>query len=131
VVVQNLVLGWYDALRFASESGRAEIINNEGFFKKAFTQGGADVTNRAVKFLEGNPDRVHALIAQGISIAEKYRDTNNYDRHWPTAYGLERFICAQGGTCKEPTELPKEQWDGAWEEAKHRVSTYFESVKPK
>jgi hypothetical protein len=131
VVVQNLVLGWYDALRFASESGRAEIINNEGFFKKAFTQGGADVTNRAVKFLEGNPDRVHALIAQGISIGEKYRDTNNYDRHWPTAYGLERFICAQGGTCKEPTELPKEQWDGAWEEAKHRVSTYFESVKPK
>ena len=131
IVVQDLVLGWYDALRFASESGRVEIVNNEGFFKKAFAQGGPDVTNKAVKFVQGNPDRVHALVAQGISYAEKYRETNNYDRHWPTAYGIERLLCAQGGPCTQPTELPKEQWDRAWEEAKHRVSSYFEPPKLK
>jgi hypothetical protein len=130
LVVQNLVLGWYDALRFASESGRAEIVNNEAFFKRAFIRAGAEVTTKATKFIEGNPDRVHELIAQGISIAERYRETNNYDRHWPSAYGLERIICAQGGSCEVPTELPKEQWNGAWEQAKQRVRMYFES-KPK
>jgi hypothetical protein len=130
VVVQNLVLGWFDALRFASESGQAEIVNNEAFFKKAFTLAGTDVTNKAMKFVEGNPDRVHELIAQGISIAEKYRETNNYDRHWPTAYGLERIICAQGGPCEEPTQLLHAEWNGAWQEAKQRVRMYFES-KPK
>jgi hypothetical protein len=131
VVAENLVLGWYDALRFASESGRAEIINNEGFFKLAFTRAGADATSKAMTFIESNPDRVHELIVQGISIADKFRETNNYDRHWPTAYGLERFICAQGGPCKGPTQLPKERWDEAWEEAKHRVTMYFEYTKPK
>ena len=131
IVVQNLVLGWYDALRFASEAGRVEIVNNEGFFKKAFAQGGADVTKKAVRFVEDNPDRVHDLVAQGISYAEKYRETNNYDRHWPTAYGIERIVCAQGGPCTQPTELPREQWDRAWEDAKRRVSTYFEPAKPK
>jgi len=130
VVVQNLVLGWYDALRFASESGRAEIVNNEGFFRKAFTRGGADVANNAVRFVQGNPDRVHTLVAQGITIAEKFRETGNYDRHWPTAYGIERIICAQGGPCNPPTELPKAQWDAAWEQAKARVRTYLEPAKP-
>jgi hypothetical protein len=131
IVVQNLVLGWYDALRFASESGRAEIVNNEGFFKLAFSRAGSDVTSKAMTFIESNPDRVHELIAQGVSFADKFRETNNYDRHWPTAYGLERIICAIGGPCKEPTEMPKERWDGAWEEAKHRVTMYFEFAKPK
>jgi hypothetical protein len=130
VVVQNLVLGWYDALRFGSESGRVEIINNEGFFKKAFVQGGPEVTSKAVKFLKENPERVRALVAQGIAIAEKYRETTNYDRHWPTAYGLERMMGAQGGSCAAPPELPRDQWNKAWEEAKHRVSLYFEPAAP-
>jgi hypothetical protein len=130
VVVQNLVLGWYDALRFGSESGRAEIVNNEGFFKKAFTRGGPDVTNKAAQFLKDDPDRVQVLIAQGIAIAEKFRETSNYDRRWPTAYGLERIICAQGGPCQDPTALPKEQWDAAWDQAKQRVRMYFEPAKP-
>ena len=130
-VVEFQVLGWYDALRFASESGRAEILNNEGFFRMAFTRGGADVTNRAVKFLQSNQERAHALVAQGIGIAEKWRETDRYDRRWPTAYGLERIICAQSGPCNPPTELPKDQWGGAWEQAKDRVRTYFDSAKSK
>jgi hypothetical protein len=56
--------------------------------------------------------------AQGISFAEKFRETNNYHRQWPTAYGLERVICAQGGPCTKPLPMPKEQWDAAWVEAK-------------
>jgi len=131
VVVMHLVLGWYDALRFASESGRAEIVNYEGLFREAFARGGPDVTNKAVKFLQDNPDRAHALIAQGIATAEKWRETGNYDRHWPMAYGLERSICAQGGPCNAPTQLPKEQWDRAWEQAKDRVRAYFDPAKPK
>lgn len=130
-VVEFQVLGWYDALRFASESGRAEILSNEGFFRVALTRGGADVTNKAVKFLQGNQERVRALVAQGIESAEKWRDTDRYDRRWPTAYGLERFICAQGGQCKAPTELPKDQWNGAWERAKDGVRTYFDSENSK
>jgi hypothetical protein len=131
IIVQNLVLGWYDALRFASESGRAEILNNEGFFKKAFILGGPDVTDRDTKFLKENPGQASQLVAQGISFAEKFRETQNYDRHWPTAYGLERVICAQGGSCTGPSPMPKEQWDAAWEEAKHRVTSYFQATKPK
>jgi hypothetical protein len=131
VVVQNLVLGWYDALRFGSESARAEITNNEGFFKKAFALGGPDVASKATKFIEGNPDRVRHLVAQGISIAEKYRETKSYDRHWPTAYGLERFICASGGPCEAPPEMPSAQWDEAWEESKRRVTVYFQPAVPK
>ena len=120
-----------DALRFASEAGRAEIINNEGFFKLAFVRAGTDATSKAITFMESNPARVHELIVQGISFAGKFRETNNYDRHWPTAYGVERILCAQGGPCEGPTQLPMEQWDGAWEEAKHRVTMYFEFTKPK
>ena len=131
VVVQNLVLGWYDALRFASESGRVEIVNNDGFFKKAFVLGGSEVVNRFVKFAADKPERVRALVAQGIAIAEKYRETNTYDRHWPTAYGVERLLCAQGGPCDAPPEMPKEQWSGAWEEAKRRVTLYFQPAPSK
>jgi hypothetical protein len=31
VIVMNAALGWYDALRFGSPSGQAEIVNNEMF----------------------------------------------------------------------------------------------------
>jgi hypothetical protein len=68
IIVQNLILGWYDALRYASE---------------------------------------------------------------PTAYGLERVICAQGGPCTKPLPMPKEQWDAAWAEAKHRVTVYLQVAKPR
>ena len=34
----NASLGWYDALSFGS--GRAEIVNNEGFFKRTLVLAG-------------------------------------------------------------------------------------------
>jgi hypothetical protein len=57
IIVQNLILGWYDALRYATESGRAEILSNDGFFKKAFVLGGPGVTDKATRFLEESPER--------------------------------------------------------------------------
>src|SRR6185369_7567358 len=131
IVVMNAVLGWYDVLRFASESGRAEIADNEAFFKKPFIIGGPDVAAKALKFLETNPDRTAQLLAQGISFAEKFRETSSYDRRWPTAYGLERMTCAMNrALCNEPPSLPKEQWDKAWQEAKQRVVSYYQLTKP-
>ncbi len=32
-IAANAALGWYDALRYGSASGRQEILHNEGFFK--------------------------------------------------------------------------------------------------
>jgi hypothetical protein len=130
IVVQNLVLGWYDALRYASESERVEIVNNEGFFKKAFMLGGPQVTERVTTFLKEHPERVSRLVSQGISFAEKFRETPNYERRWPTAYGIERLTCTTGGPCTLPTAMPKEQWDTAWAQAKQRVIDYFAPPKP-
>jgi hypothetical protein len=127
LVVGNLVLGWYDALRFGSESGRAEIVNNEDFFKKAFLLAGADIPTKTAKFLQDNPKRAAQLVAQGIGLAEKFRQTATYDRRWPTAYGLERLTCATDqGPCASPASMPKEQWDQAWQDAKRRVVVYFQ-----
>lgn len=130
VVIANAVLGWYDALRYASASGRAEIINNEGFFKKAFVLAGPDTTNEAIQFLKNNPDKVAKSLAQGFLFADKFRETSSYDHHWPSAYGLERVICATGGSCKAPSAMPEDQWDKAWEEAKRRVAAYYQIAKP-
>lgn len=130
IIIANAVLGWYDALRFGSESGRAEIINNEGFFKKAIVLGGPDMANKAVQFLQNNPDKIAQSLSLGFSFADKFRETSNYDRHWPSAYGLERVICATGGSCQEPTQMPRDQWDKAWEDAKKRVATYYQVTKP-
>lgn len=127
-VIVNAVLGWYDALRFASASGRAEIVHNEGFFKMAFTLGGTD--SEAVNFLQNNPDKIAESLVQGILFAEKFRETSDYDRHWPSAYGLEGIISALDGSCKEIPALPKDQWDKAWEEAKQRISAYYQVTTP-
>jgi hypothetical protein len=129
IVIANAILGWYDALRFTSESGRAEITNNEGFFKKAFVLGGQDMATKTINFLKNNPELTAQALAKGLTYAERFRDTPNYDRRWPTAYGLEKIICATGGSCKVPPPMPKDQWNKAWDEAKQRVSLYYQLDK--
>jgi len=127
VIVTNLVLGWYDALRFGSSSGRAEIIDNEQFFLRALVLGGQDVTDKSIKFLTDHPDQVAQLVAQGIKQADGLRETQSYDRRWPSGYGLERILCASGDADKcQPQSLPKDQWDAAWAESKQAVTDYFE-----
>ena len=131
VIVTQLVLGWYDVLRFVSPSGRAEIIDNEQFFKRAMVLSGKDVTDKSFKFLNDHQDRVSQLVKEGVMQADEVRDMQSYDRQWPTAYGLERMLCASGDTekCAAPRSLPKNQWDAAWVESKKTVTDYF-SAKP-
>jgi hypothetical protein len=128
-IVTNLVLGWYDTLRFASSSGKAEIIDNERFFNMAFVIVNPEVTAQVTTYLKGHPEQVAKLVTEGLGYADSNREVQSYDRHWPSAYGLERLTCAMGGECKAPVAMPKDQWDAAWVEAKKQVSQYF-SVKP-
>jgi hypothetical protein len=128
-IVTNLVLGWYDTLRFASSSGKAEIIDNEQFFKKAFVIVNPEVTAKITTYLQGHPEQVAKLVTEGLGFADNNREVQSYDRHWPSAYGMERLTCAMGGECKAPLAMPKDQWDAAWVEAKKQVSQYF-NVKP-
>jgi len=121
----NAVLGWYDALRFGSESGRAEIVSNEKFFGRAFLLSGPATTGKFKEFRKEHPDLVRKAVLQGLVLAERERKNPHYDIHWPTSYGLERLICAQGGACNPIKETPTDQWDKAWEDAKARVTTYY------
>jgi hypothetical protein len=127
VTVTQLVLGWYDVLRFASPSGRAEVIDNEQFFMRAIALSGKDSTDKSFKFLNDHQDQVSQLVAKGVMYAEQFRDAPSYDRQWPTAYGMERMLCASGDAekCKARPSLPKDQWDAAWVESKKAVTDYF------
>jgi hypothetical protein len=127
VIATQLVLGWYDALRFGTHSGRAEILDNEQFFKRAMVLSGNDVTNQSLKFLNERQDRAAQLVAEGIKEAEPFRDVPSYDRKWPTAYGLERLLCASGDAekCSAAPALPKDQWDKAWAESKKAVTDFL------
>jgi hypothetical protein len=128
VVAMNAMLGWYDALRFASESGRTEI--SQSLFKMAFVVAGPDASSKAVKFFNDQPDLTQKIVEQGIAMANAQRRVVPYDQHWPTAFGLERTICGQGGTCEPVKPLPEDQWDAAWEQAKQRVLAYYHGSKP-
>jgi hypothetical protein len=129
IVVLNAMLGWYDALRFASESGRAEI--SQSLFKMAFTVTGPDAGSKAARFFDEQPDRTQQIVEQGIGMANSHRRAPPlYDQHWPTAFGLERSICAQGGICEVVKPLPESQWDAAWEQARQRVLAYYRGSKP-
>lgn len=130
IAVQQ-VLGWYDVLRYASESGRAEIVNNEGLFKMPLVVAGPQASARAFKYLEEHPVEARQTLARAFAIAERGRETQNYDRHWPAYYGLERMICLQDHSqCAPLPQLDRAKWDQAWAEAKQRVTAYYQLDKP-
>jgi hypothetical protein len=85
------------------------------------------VSDKSFKFLNDHQDRVSQLVNEGVMYADKLRDAPSYDRQWPTAYGLERVLCASGETeqCNARRSLPKDQWDAAWAESKKAVTDYF------
>ena len=129
-IAANAALGWYDALRYGSESGRSEILHNEGFFKMPFVLAGEDYSALAVKFFEEQPEKTAQLMHKGIAIADTVKDAQRYDHQWPSAYGLERMMCAMGKECSPPSALPKAQWSDAWEETKARVTRYYRINPP-
>lgn len=129
-IAANAALGWYDALRYGSESGRSEILHNEGFFKLSLVLAGEDFVQQAVKLFKEQPEKTAQLVQKGIVIADTLKDEPRYDHQWPSAYGLERMICATGGECSAPSAVPKAQWGEAWEETKARVTRYYRINPP-
>jgi hypothetical protein len=125
LIVMNATLGWYDVLRYGSPSGQAEIVNNEMFFKRAFVLAGKARVDEYLGFAKSHPDEIQAEIVHGLALAEKFKDSNEYDRKWPTAYGLERSICALGGACTDHAEAAQAQWNNLWDQAKTRIEAYY------
>jgi hypothetical protein len=123
----NATLGWHDALRFGSPSGQAEIVSNAIFFKHAFVLAGKQRTNDTWNLQNRIRRRFKQRSTQGLVFAEKFRNSEDYDRRWPTGYGLERMTCALGGTCAPPVAAPQSQWNALWDRAKLRVKTYYKA----
>lgn len=130
-IAANAALGWYDALRYGSESGRAEILQNEGFFKLPLMLAGDEIVQQTVKFFIEQPEKTAQLVQKGIAIADALKDDPRYDHQWPSAYGLERTLCALGAECTPPSAVPKAQWGEAWEETKARVIRYYRNNDPR
>jgi hypothetical protein len=124
-IVINQVLGWYDALRFGTASGRDEIVLNEGFFKRAFVIAGANTVKHISTWIRDQPDQVAAVVDEGLSSCDPLKNKHEYDVLWPTAYGLERTIRALGGKSPTTAHLPEDQWSGAWHSSKRRVRAYY------
>jgi hypothetical protein len=74
---------------------------------------------------KSHPDDIQDEIDQGLAFAETFKNLEEYDHKWPTAYGLERSICALGGACPPPVEAPQNQWNALWDQAKLRIKTYY------
>lgn len=127
MVASMATLGWYDALRFGDESGRAEIVNNERFFMRPFSGGGEEGVKQMADFLHNHPKAAADAVQMGVQLARKLRGRVHYDETWPAAYGLLRMQCALEGRkpCPKPTTLPKEKWDAAFEQAVARVEHYY------
>lgn len=133
VVAALATLGWYDALRFADESGRAEIQHNESFFLRAFTAPGSTAKDEVVAFLSQHPQEAQRAVKAGTDAARTVLSRIHYDVQWPASYGLLRSQCAlQGGkNCRRPTALPKDQWPAAFEEAVALTTRYYrDNSKP-
>ena len=125
LIVMNATLGWYDALRFASSSGQTEILNDQAFFKDAFLLAGQDKINEFLAFAKTHSNYIQAQIDNGLALAEKARNSDEYDRKWPEVFGFEHKLCGLGGGCPSPVEAPQSKWDDLWQQARSRVSTYY------
>lgn len=125
VVAMYATLGWYDALRFADASGRAELVNNERFFLHAFSEG--DAAERLVAYLGARPEEAAEAVRRGQVAALSFRGRARYDERWPAAYGLQRMQCGLAGVrdCPSPPALPESEWDAAYAEAAARVERYY------
>jgi hypothetical protein len=129
IIAAQATMGWYDALRFADDSGRAEISSNEAFFTLAFDKSARDF----VRFMKEQPDQAAAAVKAGIQdardkIAAKHI---NYDATWPASYGILRMQCAMKNakTCEGPAPRPAGDWPALLDQAAQRVSTVYRAAK--
>jgi hypothetical protein len=128
VVVREAVLGWYDTLQWASDSGRAEIVNNEKFLVRAFLlAGGKKASDEWVAIIKNEPEEAKKIVAEGIRFATQPGVADGgYDHKWPTAYGLERTISTLKGEPEQATAAnPRMSHDEAMAEAVKRITAYY------
>lgn len=128
-IATQATLGWYDALRFADESGRVEIVNNESFFLLPFDRD-AQVF---IQFMKDHPDQAAAAVKAGIQHAREKIESNDirYDTHWAASYGMLRMQCAlrNARTCEKPKPQPVSEWPALLDQAAQRVSSYYRADK--
>lgn len=125
MMAMTATLGWYDTLRFASASGRAEIINNEKFFIRALLN--VKLREQYLMALKERRPWIEAAIEKGIEMADKAKDLPSRESKWPTGYGLERLMCAMENakTCTTPTAMPQSEWPKAFMDSKNSVRAYY------
>ena len=129
IVAAQATIGWYDALRFADDSGRSEISNNEAFFTLAFDKSTPDF----FQFMKEQPDQAAAAVKAGIQDARDRIAAKqiSYDPTWPASYGMSRTLCAMNSakTCEGPTPRPAGEWPALLDQAAQRVSTFYRAAK--
>jgi hypothetical protein len=122
-------MGWYDALRFADDSGRAEISSNEAFFTLAFDKSTRDF----VRFMKEQPDQAAAAVKAGIQDArDKIAGKHiNYDPTWPASYGMLRMQCAMTNAtaCEGPSPRAADEWPALLDQAAQRVGIVYRAAK--
>lgn len=131
MVATQATLGWYDALRFADASGRAEIATNEQFFLLPF----GDLQSDFLRYIKAHPEPAAAAVRAGIQQARERIQGQKvaYDARWPASYGMLRMTCAMSNaqSCETPPARPASDWPGLLDEAAQRVaSTYRAGPSP-
>lgn len=124
LMVTHQTLAWYDTLRYASRSGRAEILNNEQLFLKPWVISGGTVKNDLLAFIKNNPEKTNEIVQEALAEARQLR-TLKRDESWPSAYGLENFTCVLSKQCPAKEVLPKSKWNQAWQDSEQKVSGYY------
>lgn len=131
LVVTQAILGYRDVLQWATSSGKAEIFNNEQFLTRALRAGKEKpLSDEWIELIKSNPNEAKAIIDKGIryalTIDSMKTQSNFYDRHWPSGYGLERTMAALGQQSLPNSDAkPKMGDDEAMQEAIQKMSEYY------
>lgn len=125
IIAAQATLGWYDALRFADDSGRAEIVNNEAFFTLPIQDNAAVF----IQFMKNHPEEAAAAVNSGIQDARDKISANKiiYDQQWPASYGLLRTECGlkHAKICEKPKPAATIEWPALLEQAAQKVSGFY------
>ncbi|MFT7771919.1 hypothetical protein [Roseateles sp.] len=128
LVAAQAALGLYDAARFGSTLGEAQLVDIESFLRLPLTWTGPEQTERSRAFLRDHPERAAQLVQDGLKLANGERIGTDYDVRWVRALGRCAPEIAAG--CPQPRDLPVSEWDDAWDKVKQRVAAYYR-VEPK
>lgn len=137
-VIAEAILGYRDALQWASASGKAEIMNNDQFLLRALRAGSEKpLADQWFELIDTNYTEAKQIMEQGIQYARRIDSLkmrpDYYDRQWPTAFGLEQImpeLSNQPDHVKSAKPLMSDET--AMEEAIKKISSYYlpDRLKP-